>query len=142
MAAITVIYLYRSFTCIATGVFFLIEPVGFSSGNKTKKRLVVLIEILCWSFSLDVLAAFFRYSSQSSGTAFADLLGLPVFRDLEVVVWKSRSNKMFIIRFLFWNSSFKKLVCFSRRSILLLSLFSVRPWIWLRVNFSFPILRP
>ena len=49
---------------------------------------------------------------------------------------------MFIIRFLFWHSSFKKLICFSRRPILLLSLFSVRSGILLRATFFISALTP
>ena len=65
---------------------FAIESVGFSSGGKTEKRLVVSIKFLRWSFNVDVLAGFLRYSQQSLGTDFVTLSGFPVFSDLEVVV--------------------------------------------------------
>ena len=41
---------------------FPIDSVGFSSGDKTEKQLVVPIEVLRWSFNLDVLAVFCGYS--------------------------------------------------------------------------------
>ena len=90
--------------------------------------------VLGWSFNLDDLAGFFGYSQQSSGTAFVDLPGLPVFSGLEVVMWKRCSNKMLIIRFLLCHFSFTKLICYSKGSILLFSLFSVRSGILLRVT--------
>ena len=41
---------------------FPIKSVGFSSGDKTEKRLVVSIEVLRWSLNVDVLAGFLGYS--------------------------------------------------------------------------------
>ena len=63
IVAITIIYLCKFFTHVLfSELSFSIESVGFSSGGKLEKRLVVSIEVLSWSLNLDVLAGFFGYS--------------------------------------------------------------------------------
>ena len=46
---------------LSSELSFPVESVGYSSGDKIEKRLVVLNEVLRCSFNLDLLAGFFGY---------------------------------------------------------------------------------